>query len=136
MSTARLEHVNISVVNAERTATFLEKLTGWQRRWEGAAANGGYTIHLGNEEAYLAIHTNQSVRGTFPKGAPMNHIGIAVRDLDAAQAKVQAEGLKPFNHGEYEPGPRSFYFIDADGIEFEVVSYERDVVADTFHYGN
>lgn len=55
MSKARLEHVNISVSDAQRTATFLEKLTGWHRRWEGAAANGGYTIHLGDEIAYLAI---------------------------------------------------------------------------------
>lgn len=30
----------------------------------------------------------------------------------------------PFNQGAYDPGPRSFYFADHDGIEFEVVSYE------------
>ena len=35
-----------------------------------------------------------------------------------------AEGLIPFSHSQYEPGPRSFYFFDYDGIEFEVVSYE------------
>lgn len=124
MSKARLEHVNISVSDAQRTATFLEKLTGWHRRWEGAAANGGYTIHLGDETAYLAIYTNSSVQGAFAKGAPMNHIGIAVKDLDAAEAAVQAEGLTTFNHGEYKPGPRNFYFIDADGVEFEVVCYQ------------
>jgi len=124
MSTSRLEHVNISVVNAHRTAIFLEKLTGWHRRWEGPAANGGYTIHLGDEAAYLAIYTNPSVDGYFSKGAPLNHIGIVVKDLEAAEATVKAEGMTPFNHGEYQPGPRSFYFMDADGIEFEVVSYE------------
>ena len=32
-------------------------------------------------------------------------------------------GLETFNHGDYEPG-RRFYFFDWDGIEFEVVSYE------------
>jgi catechol 2,3-dioxygenase-like lactoylglutathione lyase family enzyme len=124
MPTARLEHVNISVANAERTANFLEKLTGWHRRWEGPAANGGFTIHLGDETAYLAIYTNHSVHGAFSKGAPLNHIGIAVKNLNAAEAAVQAEGLTPFNRTEYKPGPRSFYFKDADGIEFEVVSYE------------
>lgn len=54
----------------------------------------------------------------------MNHIGIAVPDLDAAEALVVAEGLKPFSHSDYDPGPRSFYFFDADGIEFEIVSYD------------
>lgn len=124
MSIARLEHVNISVSDAERTARFLERLTGWRRRWEGPAANGGHAIHLGDEAGYLAIYSNPSVRGGFAKGAPMNHIGIAVDDLDAAEAVVVAEGLTPFAHGRYEPGPRSFYFLDHDGIEFEVVRYE------------
>ena len=31
-------------------------------------------------------------------------------------------GLKPFNHADYEPG-RRFYFFDWDHIEWEVVSY-------------
>lgn len=124
MSAARLEHVNISVTDADRTATLLEKLTGWHRRWEGSSMTGGHTIHIGNQTSYVAISSNPSVRGDFTKGMPMNHIGIAVDDLDAAEAAVVAEGLTPFNHGQYEPGPRSFYFFDDDGIEFEVVSYE------------
>ena len=28
----------------------------------------------------------------------------------------------PFNHGDYDPG-RRFYFLDPDGIEYEVISY-------------
>ena len=45
-----------------------------------------------------------------------------VDDLDAAEAVVKAAGLEPFNHADYEPG-RRFYFFDWDGIEFEMVSY-------------
>jgi catechol 2,3-dioxygenase-like lactoylglutathione lyase family enzyme len=52
----------------------------------------------------------------------MNHIGVVVEDLDAVEAKVAAAGFETFNHGDYEPG-RRFYFYDHDGIEFEVVSY-------------
>ena len=33
-------------------------------------------------------------------------------------------GLEPFSHGDYEPG-RRFYFLDPDGIEYEVISYGR-----------
>ena len=125
MAKGRLEHVNISVSDADRTARFLEGLTGWHRRWEGPAMNGGYTIHLGDDEAYLVIYSNPQVTGGFAKGAPMNHIGIAVDDLDAAEALVVAEGFEPFNHGAYDPGPQSFYFFDRDGIEFEVVQYQQ-----------
>jgi len=45
-----------------------------------------------------------------------------VDDLDSVEAKVITHGLMPFNHGDYEPG-RRFYFFDDNGIEFEVVSY-------------
>ena len=43
-----------------------------------------------------------------------------------------AAGLRPFSNAGYEPG-RRFYFLDLDGIEYEVVSYsnasERVIVA-------
>ena len=58
----------------------------------------------------------------FAKGRPLNHIGVEVDDLDAIEAKVVAAGLKPFGHADYDPG-RRFYFLDPDGIEYEVVSY-------------
>lgn len=124
MTTARLEHVNISVTEGERSAQLLEKLTGWHRRWEGPSLDSGRSIHLGDDKAYVAIHTSPRVKGGFAKSVPMNHIGIAVDDLSAAETIVAAAGLKPFNHSDYDPGPRSFYFFDWDGIEWEIVSYE------------
>ena len=123
MTTAALEHVNISVTDGERTAALLEKLTGWHRRWEGPSLDSGRSIHLGTDTAYVAIHSSPRVSGGFAKSAPMNHIGIAVDDLAAAERTVTNAGLTPFNHGTYDPGPRSFYFFDWDGIEWEIVSY-------------
>ena len=49
-------------------------------------------------------------------------VGV-VDDLAATEQRVIAAGLKPFNHGHYEPG-RRFYFLDHDGIEFEIVAYD------------
>ncbi len=123
MPNGSLEHVNISVSNPSRTADLLGKLAGWSRRWEGPAMNGGQTIHCGTDDAYVALYTNPAIGGGFSKGAPMNHIGLAVDDLDAAEAVVIEAGLEPFSHGRYEPGPRTFYFFDWDHIEWEVVSY-------------
>lgn len=123
MPTARLEHVNISVTDADRTADLVAKLTGWHRRWEGPSLDNGRSIHLGDDHAYVAIHTSARVKGGFAKSVPMNHIGIVVDDLDAAETIVANAGLAPFNHGQYAPGPRSFYFFDWDGIEWEIVSY-------------
>ena len=35
-----------------------------------------------------------------------------------------AAGLRSFSYADYEPG-RRFYFLDPDGIEYEVVSYQN-----------
>mgnify|MGYP003543838926 CR=1 FL=1 len=69
-------------------------------------------------EVMLAVTQKEGHR----KGAPLNHIGVQVDDLDAVEAKVLAAGLTPYSHDNYEPGKR-FYFFDGDGVEFEVVSY-------------
>jgi len=91
--------------------------------------SGGHTIHVGTEDQYLALYTNEDVKAandgagpTFKKSQPMNHVAMTVDDLDAVEAKVVAAGLKPFGHDDYDPG-RRFYFFDWNGIEFEIVSY-------------
>ena len=123
MAAGSLEHVNISVTNPARSARLLQNLLGWEIRWEGPSMNGGHTIHVGDAATYLALYTNPKTAGGFAKSLPLNHVGLLVDDLDGAEKAVIAAGLEPFNHGDYEPG-RRFYFLDWDGIEFEVVSYE------------
>jgi catechol 2,3-dioxygenase-like lactoylglutathione lyase family enzyme len=125
MTTGKLEHVNISVTDPKRSAELMRDLFGWRIRWEGEGMLGGYTIHVGNDDDYLAIYTNDDIAAadpTFEKSKPLNHVGIVVDDLDAVEEKVIAAGLEPFSHADYEPG-RRFYFFDWNGIEFEVVSY-------------
>ena len=122
MPTGFLEHANITVSDPNRSSALLQKLCGWHERWRGASQLGGWTIHVGNERDYLAVNTNDNPRERFAKGAPLNHVGLVVDDLDAAERIVVDAGLIPFNHGDYDPG-RRFYFIDWDGIEFEMVSY-------------
>ena len=125
MAEPRIEHVNITVTDPDRTAGLMAALFGWHVRWRGPARDGGHTIHVGSERHYLALYTGRNVAYTpedFAKGRPLNHVGVEVDDLDAVEARVVAAGLKPFGHDNYVPG-RRFYFLDADGIEYEVVSY-------------
>jgi glyoxylase I family protein len=123
MVQGRIEHVSLTVTDIERSAAFFEKLLGWRRRWRGEAMNGGETIHVGEEDTYLALYTDRGDHAGQRKGRPLNHVGLLVDDLDAAERIVLDHGLASFNHGDYAPG-RRFYFFDWDGIEFEVVSYE------------
>ena len=123
MKSAILEHVNISVSDPHRTATILQDFCAWTIRWEGAAMNNGYTVHVGSERGYVALYSNADTRAPdFPRDG-LNHVGLQVDDLDKALQTVRARGLEPYHLSEYEPG-RRFYFRDHDGIEFEVVSYE------------
>ena len=126
---ASIEHVNLSVSDVQRSAAFLQELCGWHVRWEGPAMNNGYTIHVGSETDYLAIYTNDDIKAAltkrkYRKSEPLNHVAIQVDDLAKARGIVLDAGLEPFSDSDYDPGPRSFYFFDWDGIEFEVVCYE------------
>ncbi|MCB2088416.1 MAG: VOC family protein [Sphingomonadaceae bacterium] len=123
MPTGRLEHANISVTNLDRSVHLLERLAGWHVRWRGPSMNDGETVHIGTDDAYVALYTHPDVKGGFSKGQPMNHIGIVVDDLEAAEKVVADAGLKAWGHDDYEPG-RRFYFFDWDGIEWEIVSYD------------
>lgn len=122
MSAPRIEHVNITVSDPARTADLMQRLFDWHIRWSGPAQNGGHTIHVGSDDDYVALYAGRDTAAAFSKGRPLNHIGVQVDDLDAAEARVVAAGLKPFSHADYEPG-RRFYFLDPDGIEYEIVSY-------------
>ncbi|MEP3224572.1 MAG: VOC family protein [Parasphingorhabdus sp.] len=125
MTKATLEHVNMTVSDPQRSANLMRDLFGWHIRWEGPSMSGGHTIHVGSDDQYLALYTNENVKAadpSFRKGEPMNHVAMTVDDLDALEAKVVAAGLKPFGHDDYDPGKR-FYFFDWNAIEFEIVSY-------------
>ena len=125
MSRTRIEHVNVTVTDPERTAKLMISLFDWHVRWSGAARDGGHTVHVGADDHYVALYTGRNVSYTpddFAKGQPLNHIGVEVDDLADTEARVVAAGLKPFAHDDYVPG-RRFYFLDPDGIEYEIVSY-------------
>ncbi len=124
MARHRIEHVNVTVSDADWSAALMERIFGWQVRWKGPARDNGQVVHVGTPDHYLALYTPPGGElQRYPKGAPLNHVGIEVDDLQATEEKVIAAGLTPFAHGDYEPG-RRFYFLDPDGIEYEVVSYQ------------
>ncbi len=123
MTQARIEHVNLTVSDLDRSIGFFEKLCGWKVRIRDQHGVRGEFAHVGADDTYLALWADGGDYSGQQKGKPLNHVGIAVDDLDAAERVVLDAGLETFSHGKYEPGPRTFYFFDWDGIEFEVVSY-------------
>lgn len=122
----RLEHLNVTVSDPKETASILQDLFDWKVRWEGTAKDNGYTVHIGEDDTYLALYSpNKALKegdNSYTTVSGLNHIGVVVDDLKATENRVINSGFKPHNHADYEPGER-FYFDGPDGIEFEVVSY-------------
>ncbi len=123
----RLEHVNITVSDPQRSAAMMETIFGWKIRWQGESIHGGFTIHVGSETDYIAFYKppnelSKAAESYFHLNG-LNHVALVVDDLDAIEAAVIKHGFQTTNHGDYEPGSR-FYFKDSDGIEFEVVCYD------------
>ena len=109
MSTiARLEHINFTVSDAKSTATRLCKIFGWKIRWSGPSIHEGYSVHVGGKDNYLALYTPKSfaknMRNNYAELNDLNHVGIVVDDLDAAERKVIKAGYIPNSHQDYEPG--------------------------------
>jgi len=124
---ATLEHINVTVKDPGATAALLVDLFGWHIRWQGDAANGGFTVHVGGDNSYLALYapktTLETAGDTHNLLLGLNHLGVVVEDLEQAESSVIKAGFKTHSHGDYEPGKR-FYFDASDGLEIEVVSYK------------
>ncbi|MCG6904582.1 MAG: VOC family protein [Rhodobacter sp.] len=126
MTEAILEHANITVSDPAGTAAWLCEVFGWKIRWQGAAINGGHTVHVGGTASYLALYAPPAATAepvdTYSTRGGLNHVALVVDDLDATEARVKAAGYTTGSHADYEPG-RRFYFDAEDGVEFEIVSY-------------
>ncbi|MDD7971412.1 VOC family protein [Roseinatronobacter alkalisoli] len=123
---ARLEHVNITVADPDATAAVLCELFDWKVRWSGPGMTTGRTVHVGDETSYLALFSygnpDELRQDSYRTRGALNHIAVVVDDLDATEARVKAAGFRPGEVHDYEPG-RRFYFVEANGIEIEVVDY-------------
>ena len=128
MTAATLEHTNFTVSDPKKTAAWICDLFDWHIRWEGEALNGGYTVHVGNDNQYLAIYAPANPSrppkdDNYATIGGLNHLAFVVEDIEATEAAVKEAGFMPEKHADYEPGKR-FYFEDHDGIEYEIVQYD------------
>lgn len=124
---AKLEHVNVTVSDLDRSIAMVKEVFGWDLRWRGGSIHNGVSAHVGSADSYVALYQHANQReapiDSYVTTGGLNHIGVIVDDLDAVETKVKALGYEPHSHADYEPG-RRFYFDDHDGTEWEVVCYD------------
>ena len=123
---ARLEHVNVTVADPDKTAALLCDLFDWRVRWSGPGMTTGRTVHVGDDNSYVALFSyGDATAGpvdSYRTLAGLNHIAIVVEDLETSDMRVKRAGYVPGEVFDYEPG-RRFYFREENGVEIEVVSY-------------
>lgn len=125
---ARLEHVNVTVRDPDGVARTFCDLFGWEVRWSGTSMGTGRSVHVGERGtgSYVALFSPAEAinagPSTYETSGGLNHVGVVVDDLAAAEARVAVAGFTPHDHADYEPG-RRFYFDGPEGIEVEVVAY-------------
>jgi catechol 2,3-dioxygenase-like lactoylglutathione lyase family enzyme len=120
----RLEHVNLTVVDLDRTIAFYCDLLDLSVRWKGPIDEKRMGAHVGDDNFYLALFEATSPGSIeIDYGRPgVNHYGFVVDDLDAARARLQQLGATIQSEADYAPG-RRLYFLDPDGYEVELVAY-------------
>lgn len=130
----RLEHVNFTVSDVDRSVAFYRDLLELKVRWRGQTADGREAAHVGDDQMYLALFeagptdTVPSTPGeshTEPDygRVGLNHIGFVVDNLAVMKQRLADVGITPHFEPTYEPG-RRLYFFDRDGIEIELVAYD------------
>jgi len=122
-----LEHANLTVTDARKTAAWMHDIFGWKIRWEGEGEGDiGLTVHCGTDNSYIALYQPKRTPGEaarrYVHRGGLNHLAVTVDELQPIHDRVVAAGFELGGHYDYEPGER-FYFHDHDGIEFEVVCY-------------
>lgn len=123
----RIEHLNITVSNLERSYDFYHKLFGFYKRWEGVAIGEVGEVrawHLGNDKTYLALFEAEKPGDAISDyGTPgVNHFCFEVDDLSQYRKTLDEMNINIHLEANYEPGER-IYFVDPDGIEIELVQY-------------
>lgn len=119
----RLEHVNLTVADLERSVAFYTDLLDLHVRWRGHTSAGREAVHLGDDQWYLALFEGEAQPMEIDYGrVGYNHFGVVVDDLDDTTSRLAGLGATIHLEAEEEPFRRA-YFYDPDGYEVELVQY-------------
>ncbi|MGA7980095.1 MAG: VOC family protein [Chromatiaceae bacterium] len=133
----RIEHASITVRDMRATVGFITTaLPEFKIRGQDIS-NPCAWLHVGTEETYIALTRAPS---TDPRGRVayhdlgVNHVGIVVDDVGEVVARLEAAGFQQSSEPEVSKWRRRFYFLDADGLQWEFIQYLSDDPAKKNHY--
>jgi catechol 2,3-dioxygenase-like lactoylglutathione lyase family enzyme len=128
-----LDHVNISVVDVDRTVALLRiAFPEFIVRGSGKGEYQGATtawLHLGIDELYVSINTAGNIltqhRSYEMPETGINHVGFIDENVDDLQGKYEAAGFRCSPVDEL-PSRKRLDVDDADGIQWKFIQYMSD----------
>jgi catechol 2,3-dioxygenase-like lactoylglutathione lyase family enzyme len=139
--TPRLEHANLVVRDIDAALRFVTTaLPDFRVRFDGADADGRRWVHVGTDDAYLALYPAREMPSEpwVPyAGRPgLNHLAYVVDDAEAVRRRLAAAGYQDSTVANTHPARRRVYFHDAEGNDWEFVQYLSDDPAVRHDYGD
>ncbi len=125
-----LEHLNLTVLDVDRTVRFLQTaMPELQVRGGGTGVKCRRWVHVGVGATYLAIE-DRGADGPGPHEPyihpGLNHIGFVVADVGLVAERLSRAGYRSGEDAMEHPHRKRIYFYDDDGNEFEFVEYLSD----------
>ena len=127
----KLEHANVSVRDVDGTIRFLQTaFPDFRIRGEGRSPIGARWVHVGNDDAYLAL--NEAIEDAPEPWVPyagkpgLNHLGFVVDDVGSLRERLRAAGYRDTTVPNRHPARSRAYFNDVDGTDWEFVEYHVD----------
>jgi catechol 2,3-dioxygenase-like lactoylglutathione lyase family enzyme len=139
----KLEHANMTVRSVDEAVRFLRIAFPDCDIRGGGDIHGdparGRWMHFGNDRFYVALQQNgeHSGRGdTTYQHDGINHLGFVVTGLDEIIARLKTAGyeMTPASAMKEHPHRRRAYFFDGNDVEWELVEYTSEEVAERNDY--
>ena len=124
---SRIHHVNIRIVDAERSVAFYRAL-GLEITGTLALAPGYTLLFMGEQpggEVALELVLNETTDSAYDRSVGSGHVGVEVDDLHATLATLAAMGVVP-EGAPAHPGDRNdlglvAFVRDPDGVRVELL---------------
>ncbi len=126
--TTKLEHANMAVRDIDGMIRFLQTACPDFRIRGGSDNPKDRWVHVGNDDAYIALNQAKSGKGWKPYTgkAGVNHLGFEVDDARALRARLLAADYRESTVPNAHPHRIRVYFYDPEGNDWEFVQYLTD----------
>jgi catechol 2,3-dioxygenase-like lactoylglutathione lyase family enzyme len=138
-----LEHANMTVRSVDEAVRFLKIAFPDAEIRGGGDIHGdparGRWVHFGNDQFYVALQENgehSRRQDTTYRHDGINHLGFVVTGLDEIISRLKVAGyqLTPVSALKEHPHRRRAYFFDGNDVEWELVEYLSEEVAERNDY--